>query len=98
MYKLVTVDLADPAEKRVFKDLVPEDKKAHLQDVCAVNGDYAAIVYKRNVSDLAGLRTRSAVSLTRHPAVRSSTRFICTSSRLGSASRVWLPTTSERCL
>ena len=51
MYKLVTVDLADPAEKRVFKDLVPEDKKAHLQDVCAINGDYAAIVYKRNVSD-----------------------------------------------
>ncbi|KAJ8502127.1 hypothetical protein ONZ51_g205 [Trametes cubensis] len=51
MYKLVTVDLADPAEKRVFKDLIPEDKKAHLQDVCAINGDYAAIVYKRNVID-----------------------------------------------
>ena len=50
-YKLVTVDIADPPEKRVFKDLIPEDKEAHLQDVLAVNGDYAAVVYKRNVRD-----------------------------------------------
>ena len=35
----------------MFKDLIPEDKEAHLQDVLAVNGDYAAVVYKRNVRD-----------------------------------------------
>ncbi|OSD01749.1 hypothetical protein PYCCODRAFT_1368709 [Trametes coccinea BRFM310] len=51
MYKLVTVDIAEPAGKRVFKDLIPEDKKAHLQDVLAINGDYAAVVYKHNVID-----------------------------------------------
>ncbi|KAI0637652.1 prolyl oligopeptidase [Trametes polyzona] len=51
MYKLVTVDIADPPEKRVFKDLIPEDKNAHLQDVCAINGDYAAVIFKRNVID-----------------------------------------------
>lgn len=49
-YKLVTVDIADPAEKRVFKDLIPEDKGAHLQDVLAVNGDSAVVIYKRNAS------------------------------------------------
>ncbi|PIL36633.1 hypothetical protein GSI_00322 [Ganoderma sinense ZZ0214-1] len=50
-YKLVTVDLADAPEKRVFQDLIPHDEHAHLQDVLAVNGDYAAVVYKRNVKD-----------------------------------------------
>ncbi|KAI0758635.1 prolyl oligopeptidase family-domain-containing protein [Trametes elegans] len=51
MYKLVTVDISEPAGKRVFKDHIPEDKKAHLQDVCVINDDHAAIVYKRNVID-----------------------------------------------
>lgn len=53
-YKLVTVDIADAPEKRVFRDLIPEDKEAHLQDVLAVNGDYAVVIYKRNVSGAAG--------------------------------------------
>lgn len=48
-YKLITVDIADPPEKRISKDLISEDKDAHLQDVLTVNGDYAAVVYKRNV-------------------------------------------------
>ncbi|CDO74182.1 hypothetical protein BN946_scf185043.g234 [Trametes cinnabarina] len=51
MYKLVAVDIADPVEKRVFDDIIPEDKKAHLQDVLAVNIDHAAVVYKHNVID-----------------------------------------------
>ncbi|KAI0676715.1 prolyl oligopeptidase [Trametes maxima] len=51
LYKLVTVDIADAPDKRVFKDLIPEDNKAHLQDVNVINGDYAAVVYKRNVID-----------------------------------------------
>ncbi|KAI0722036.1 prolyl oligopeptidase [Cerioporus squamosus] len=50
-YKLVTVDIAEAPEKRVFKDLIPEDKDAHLQDVLAVNGDHAVVIYKRNVKD-----------------------------------------------
>ena len=48
-YKLVTVDITHPAEQRVFKDILPEDKDAHLEDVLAVNGDHFAVVYKRNV-------------------------------------------------
>ena len=47
----MTVDLADTPEKRVFQDLIPHDEHAHLQDVLAINGDYAAIVYKRNVRE-----------------------------------------------
>lgn len=43
------MDLADAPEKRVFQDLIPHDEQAHLQDVLALNGDYAAVVYKRNV-------------------------------------------------
>ena len=34
-YKLVTVDITHPAEQRVFKDILPEDKDAHLEDVLA---------------------------------------------------------------
>ncbi len=50
-YKLVTVDLADAPEKRIFKDLIPHDEHAHLQDVLPINDDYAAVVYKRNVRE-----------------------------------------------
>ncbi|TBU27685.1 prolyl oligopeptidase [Dichomitus squalens] len=50
-YKVVTVDLADAPGKRVFKDLIAHDENAHLQDVRPVNGDFAAVVYKRNVKD-----------------------------------------------
>ncbi|OBZ71845.1 Prolyl endopeptidase [Grifola frondosa] len=50
-YKLVTVDIADSPEKRVFKDVIPEDKDAHLEDVHPVNNDHAAVVFKRNVKD-----------------------------------------------
>lgn len=50
-YKLVSVDLADPPEKRVFRDVISEDKDAHLEDVAAVNHDYFVVSYKRNVVD-----------------------------------------------
>ncbi|CAL1703361.1 unnamed protein product [Somion occarium] len=50
-YKLVSVDISHPPEQRVFKDVLPEDKEAHLEDVLAVNGDHFAVVYKRNVKD-----------------------------------------------
>lgn len=49
--KLVSVDLAVPAEKRTFVDVIPEDKDAHLEDVRAINNDYFGVVYKRNVKD-----------------------------------------------
>ncbi|KAI0922051.1 hypothetical protein AcV5_000515 [Taiwanofungus camphoratus] len=50
-YKLVSVDLADPPEQRVFHDVIPEDKDAHLDDVRAVNHNYLIAKYKRNVKD-----------------------------------------------
>ena len=65
-YKLVSVDIADPPEKRVFKEVIPEDKNAHLENILAVNGDYAVVVYKRNVStnivtvDPAGIYTNTS--------------------------------------
>ena len=48
-YKLVSVDLADPPEQRVFRDVIPEDKGAHLEDVTAVNHNNFVVTYKRNV-------------------------------------------------
>lgn len=48
-YKLVSVDLAHPAEQRVFRDVIPEDKDAHLEDVVAVNHNYFVVTYQRNV-------------------------------------------------
>ena len=50
-YKLVSVDIAVPPEKRVFTDLIPHDENARLQEVLAFNGDHAAVVYKRDVKD-----------------------------------------------
>ena len=43
------VAIDDPPEQRVFKELIPEDKEAHLEDVGSINGDHAVVVYKRNV-------------------------------------------------
>lgn len=48
-YKLVSVDISAPPEERVFRDVIPEDKDAHLEDVLAVNKDNLVLVYKRNV-------------------------------------------------
>ncbi|KAI0092497.1 prolyl oligopeptidase [Irpex rosettiformis] len=48
-YKLVSVDLA--AKNREFKDVIPEDKDAHLEDVLAIGEDKLIVVYKRNVKD-----------------------------------------------
>lgn len=48
-YKLVSVDLASPPGLRVFKDVIPEDQTAHLEDILAIDNDKFAVVYKRNV-------------------------------------------------
>lgn len=48
-YKLVTIDIADPPEKQVFKDLIPEDEGAALEQALVVNNDSLVVVYKRNV-------------------------------------------------
>jgi hypothetical protein len=37
-------------EKWVHKDLIPEDKDAHLEEVNAVDNDKFVVKYKRNVS------------------------------------------------
>lgn len=46
---MVCVDISVPQEQRVWKEVIPEDKEARLEDVSAVNGDTLAVVYKRNV-------------------------------------------------
>ena len=46
-YKLVSVDLT----KRIFADVIPEDKDANLEDIVPINNDKIAVVYKRNVKD-----------------------------------------------
>ncbi|KAI0699823.1 prolyl oligopeptidase [Cytidiella melzeri] len=48
-YKLVSVDIS--AQKPEFKDVIPEDKDAHLEDVLPVANDKLITVYKRNVKD-----------------------------------------------
>lgn len=48
-YKMVSVDVALPPEQRQLKDVIPEDKDAHLEDVMAINNDRFTVVYKRNV-------------------------------------------------
>lgn len=58
-YKLVSVDISEPAEGRKFKDVIPEDKDAQLEDVAVVNNDKLVVVYKRNVSHL---RSKSEVN------------------------------------
>ncbi|KZT27069.1 hypothetical protein NEOLEDRAFT_1194599 [Neolentinus lepideus HHB14362 ss-1] len=49
LYKVVTVDLADP--KREYKEFIPEDKSARLEDIRAVASDNFALIYKRDVMD-----------------------------------------------
>jgi hypothetical protein len=46
-FKLITIDMADHA--RGTRDLLPEDPDALLAEARAVNNDYFAVVYKRNV-------------------------------------------------
>ena len=88
-YKLVSVDIADPPEKRVFKELIPEDKDAHLEDVRAVNGDHAVVVYKRNVGfSLCTNWLHIYLVLCIALNDRSLTRSISTNSRPASASSV----------
>ena len=48
LYKVVTVDLADPDLK--FVDLIPEDPEAPLEKARMVDGDKFVLTYKRNVS------------------------------------------------
>ncbi|KZT12672.1 uncharacterized protein LAESUDRAFT_718954 [Laetiporus sulphureus 93-53] len=64
-YKLVSIDLADPPEKRVFKDVIPEDKDAHLEGVHAINENSLIVTYKRNVKDEIYVYDMSGKRLTR---------------------------------
>jgi prolyl oligopeptidase len=48
-YKVITIDLSDP--KRTQKELIPEDKNAHLSHIRVVDNDKILIVYKREVKD-----------------------------------------------
>ncbi|KAH9950170.1 prolyl oligopeptidase [Amylocystis lapponica] len=63
-YKLVTVDLAHPPEQRVFHEVIPEDKDAHLDDVLAI-GDHLVVRYLRNVKDEIYVYTLSGERVTR---------------------------------
>lgn len=62
-YKIITIDLDDYIQaskngpvhiKTIAKDLIPEDKDAHLEDASIVGKDRLVTVYKRNVC-IAGL-------------------------------------------
>ncbi|PSS31987.1 hypothetical protein PHLCEN_2v2229 [Hermanssonia centrifuga] len=64
-YKLVSVDISAPSEQRVWKEVIPEDKDAHLEDVLPVNHDKLAIVYKRNVKDEIYIYSTEGERLTR---------------------------------
>ena len=46
-YKVASIDVADL--KSGFRDFIPEDPNAHLEDIHAVNDKYFVAVYKRNV-------------------------------------------------
>lgn len=48
-YKISTIDLAD--SKRALKDLIPEDKSAHLDSAKFIDGDKLVVVFKRDVKD-----------------------------------------------
>lgn len=50
-YKLVAIDISEPAETRTFYDVLPEDKEASLEDVTSVDKDKFVVVYKRDVKD-----------------------------------------------
>ncbi|KZP21737.1 hypothetical protein FIBSPDRAFT_740187 [Athelia psychrophila] len=62
-YKVVTTDIAD--KNRAFKELIPEDKDAHLEDVTVVADDKLVVVYKRNVKDEIYLYSLAGERLTR---------------------------------
>ncbi|KAI0761741.1 hypothetical protein BC629DRAFT_1443455 [Irpex lacteus] len=62
-YKLVSIDIA--SEKREFKEVIPEDKDAHLEDVLAISDDKLIVVYKRNVKDEIYVYSTSGERLTR---------------------------------
>jgi hypothetical protein len=47
-YKFITIDLADV--NRQPKELISEDKDAHLEDVSPVDNDKFVVVYQRNVN------------------------------------------------
>ncbi|THH29783.1 hypothetical protein EUX98_g4402 [Antrodiella citrinella] len=50
-FKVVSIDISKPSSERVWKEIIPEDKDANLEDVLAVGGDKLSVVYKRNVKD-----------------------------------------------
>ncbi|PCH41552.1 hypothetical protein WOLCODRAFT_89370 [Wolfiporia cocos MD-104 SS10] len=64
-FKLVSVDIADPPEQRVFRDVIPEDTNALLEDVLAVNHDRFVVKYKRNVKDELYVYDMAGTRLTR---------------------------------
>jgi protease II len=48
--KVVTIDIANE-DNLIFKDLIPEDKEAKLDDVTIVQ-DKIVVVYSRNVGPI----------------------------------------------
>ncbi|GJJ16277.1 hypothetical protein Clacol_010573 [Clathrus columnatus] len=48
-YRVVEFDLTDPTY--TMRDVIPEDKGAHLEQVLPFDNDKFAVVYKRNVKD-----------------------------------------------
>ncbi|TCD62958.1 hypothetical protein EIP91_006189 [Steccherinum ochraceum] len=64
-FKVVSVDISTSPSERVWKDIIPEDKDAHLETVVAVGGDSLAVVYKRNVKDEIYLYTFQGKRITR---------------------------------
>ncbi|GBE79106.1 hypothetical protein SCP_0203030 [Sparassis crispa] len=50
-YRLVSVDLADPPDQRMFKDVIPEDEDALLDEVLPVNKNSFVVRFNRNVKD-----------------------------------------------
>ncbi|KAI0786495.1 prolyl oligopeptidase [Abortiporus biennis] len=64
-YKLVSVDIAAPEGKRVFKDIIPEEKDASLEEALAINTNSLAVIYKRNVQDEVYLYTLSGEKIKR---------------------------------
>ncbi|EMD31833.1 hypothetical protein CERSUDRAFT_88707 [Gelatoporia subvermispora B] len=64
-HKLVSVDIADAPDKRVFKNVIPEQEDATLERVTAINGDSLVVVYKRNVKDEIYLYSMTGKEITR---------------------------------
>lgn len=46
-YRVVEFDLTDPAY--TLRDVIPEDKGAHLEQAISFDNDKLVVVYKRNV-------------------------------------------------